>query len=86
MRDLLFEQDIEKDVKQFFFSKNSKKILEDSIVNEQLRNFEGNLIIESINNKLPIKNYKIKRNSQYNVVIQSSKYSIEVLKEKLLKI
>ena len=74
------------DIKPFLFSKSNKKELDDKFtIDEQIRNHEENLIIETIKNTVPRKNYKIKRNSQFNIIIQKSSYPIEAAERRIVE-
>ncbi len=43
------------------------------------------MIIETIKNTVPRKNYKIKRNSQYDTIIQKSSYPIEAAERRIVE-
>jgi hypothetical protein len=50
------------DLKPFLFSNGNKKEIEDiSTIDEQIKNHEENLIIETIKNTVSRKNYKSKK-------------------------
>ena len=73
-------------IKPFLFTKSNKKETEDrSTIDQQIRNHEENLIIETIKNTVPRKNYKIKRNSQHDTIIQKSSYPIEAAERRIVE-
>ena len=60
---ILYEVDLSQDIKPFLFSKENGKYV-DSKVGEDMTWHEENLIIQSIMNTTPRKNYKVKKNVQ----------------------